>query len=370
MSFPTPIRIIPTSRAAAAALIVAAAALGPLAAGCGRESRAPESTHREVSAAVATAERTQVPIVVTATGSVQAAARADISTRMMGWVRRVHVEEGQTVRAGAPLVTIDDADLRAKRAQVEAGIAEATAVVTNAGKTAARFEKLYAEKAVSKQQLDDVLTGRDRAQAGLAAAQAGRDEIANHLRYLDIVSPIAGLVVRKTVQPGDMASPGMPLISVEQVDRMKIVARVGEKDVNSIATGDSVTVEVTSLPGATFRATVAKVVPAADPGSRTFDIEVFVPNADARLKSGMFARVLLATGRRDAVLVPETAIVARGQLRGVYVLGADDAVALRWVRLGRAEGGRIEVLSGLAGGETLAVAPAEPLVDGDRVVRK
>jgi RND family efflux transporter MFP subunit len=368
MRFPTPLLTTPTRRAAAAAMIAAVTALAPLAGGCGRESRPPAAEHRQVRAAVASAELARVPVIVTATGSVQAAARADVSTRMMGWVRRVHVEEGQTVRAGAPLVTIDDADLRARRAQVEAGIAEAAAVAANAGKMAARFEKLYAEKAVSKQQLDDVLTGRDRAQAGLAAAQAGRDEIANHLRYLDIVSPIAGLVVRKTVQPGDMASPGMPLVSVEQVDRMKIVARVGEKDVSSVATGDSVTVEVTSLPGAVYRAIVTKVVPAADPGSRTFDIEAFVPNADARLKSGMFARVLLATGQRDAVLVPEAAVVSRGQLRGVYVLGADGAVALRWIRLGRVNGGRVEVLAGLAGGEKLAVSPAEPLVDGDKVV--
>ncbi|MHB8079313.1 MAG: efflux RND transporter periplasmic adaptor subunit [Candidatus Krumholzibacteriia bacterium] len=370
MNFVTTIRTTPTRRAAAAALIAAATAVGLLAAGCGRESRTPAPAHRQVRAAVATAERLQVPVITSATGSVHGAARADISTRMMGWVRRVHVEEGQTVRAGAPLVTIDDGDLRAKRSQVEAGIAEATAVLANADKTAARFEQLYAEKAVSKQQLDDVLTGRDRARAGLAAAQAGRDEIADHLRYLDIVSPLAGLVVRKTVQAGDMASPGMTLVSVEQVDRMKIVARVGEKDVSSVAVGDSATVEVTSLPGATFRAVVTKVVPAADPGSRTFEIEAFVPNPDGRLKSGMFARVLLATGRRDAVLVPQAAVVTRGQLRGVYVIGADGAVALRWIRLGNPDGARIEVLSGLEGGETLAISPAEPLADGDRVVKE
>lgn len=370
MNFVTPIRTTPTRRAAAAAPIAVAIMLGLLAAGCGRQSGTPAPAHREVRAAVGNAERVQVPLLTSATGSVHGAARADISTRMMGWVRRVHVEEGQTVRAGAPLVTIDDADLRAKRAQVEAGIAEATAVLANAEKTAERFAKLYAEKAVSKQQLDDVVTGRERARAGLAAAQAGRDEIADHLRYLDIVSPIAGLVVRKTVQPGDMASPGMTLISVEQVDRMKIVARVGEKDVGSVAVGDSVTVEVTSLPGATFRCAVEKVVPAADPGSRTFEFEAFVPNAGGRLKSGMFARVLLATGRRDAVLVPQAAVVTRGQLRGVYVLGADGTVALRWIRLGHVDGDRVEVLSGLEGGEALAISPAEPLADGDRVVKE
>ena len=356
-------------RAFALALPAAALALLNLAAGCGREARAPAPSGRQIRATIIVAEKLPTPVVVTATGSVAAEARADVSTRLMGWVRKVHVQEGQVVRAGAPLVSIDDTGLKAKRAQVEAGIAEATAVLANAGKSAARFERLLAEKAVSRQQYDDVITGRDRAQAGLAAALAGRDEIATNLRYLDIVSPIAGLVVRKSVQPGDMANPGVPLVSVEQVDRMKIVARLSERDVDAVAVGDSVTIEVPSAAGAAFRAALTKVVPAAEPGSRTFDIEAHVPNADGRLRSGMYARVLVPTGRRDAVRVPERAILERGQLRGVHVVGPDGVVSLRWVRLGRVADGRVEVVAGLAGGESLAVSPAEPLTEGDRVVK-
>jgi len=290
---------------------------------------------------------------------------------MMGWVRRVHVREGDVVRAGAPLVTIDDADLRAKQEQVEAGIAEARAVLENAERMAARFERLYGEKAVSKQQLDDVLTGRDRARAGVAAAEAARAEVATHLRYLDIVAPIAGLVVRKTVEPGDMASPGQPLVVVEQVDPMKIVARVSEKDIGAVAPGDTVTVQVTALgEDAAWRVALDKVVPAADRFSRTFEIEARLPNAGGRLKSGMFARVLVPVAERPAVLVPREAVVERGQLRGLFVVDAQGVARLRWVRLGNDAGDRVEVLAGLADGEQIALSPERPLVEGDKVVSR
>ncbi len=360
--FPSPLR--------SAVLALGAGALALAVAGCGREPAGAHAERGEVRATVVTVAAAEVPVVVNAPGSVEAAQRATVSTRMMGWVRRVHVREGDVVRAGAPLVTIDDGDLRARREQVEAGIAEAKAVLENAERMAARFEKLSAETANSKQQLDAVLPGRDRARAGVAAAEAGRAEVTTHLRYLDITSPIAGLVVRKTVEPGDMASPGQPLVVVEQVDRMKVVARVGEKDVAGVAVGDTVTVEVSSLSGATQRAVVDKVVPAADRMSRTFEIEAQLPNADGRLKSGLFARVLVPVGARQAILAPRAAIVERGQLRGLFVADADGTARLRWVRLGREEGDRVEVLSGLAAGESVVVAPERPLVEGDRVVRQ
>ncbi len=355
----------------AAPLLLAAAISLFAAAGCDRARRDAAPVHAEVGATTVAARLQTVPVVVSVGGSVEAAQRATVSTRMMGWVRQVHVREGDVVRRGSRLVTIDDGDLRAKQEQVEAGINEARAVLENAERMAARFERLYAEKAVSKQQLDDVLTGRERARAGLAAAEAGRAELATHLRYLDIVSPIGGLVVRKTVEPGDMANPGQPLVVVEQVDEMKIVARLGEKDIGAVAIGDTVMVEIGSLGAASGRrAVLEKVVAAADRASRTFEIETRVDNADGRLKSGMFARVLVPVGERQAVLVPRAAVLERGQLRGLFVLDEAGLARLRWVRLGHDFGDRVEVLAGLSDGETVAMSPERPLVEGDKVVTR
>ena len=166
-----------------------------------------------------------------------------------------------------------------------------------------------------------------------------------------------------------MANPGMPLLILEQSAAMKVVAHVGEKDVAKIAAGLPVTVNVTSLPGAVYEVALDRVIQSANPGSRTYDIEATLDNADGRLKSGMFARVSVPVGERQAILVPQQAVQPRGQLNGVWLVDDQDVAHLRWVRLGRARGDRVEVLSGLSGGETVVLSASAPLAEGDRVVR-
>ena len=176
-----------------AALLAAAVLLG----GCGSGPDSVAQDGREVQAETATAERTAVPRTITATGGLEAATTVAVSTRMMGWVKQVHVRAGEQVKKGAPLVSIDDSDLRAKKAQAEAGIAEAEAVLANAETMVGRFERLYADKSVTKAQLDEVVTGRQRAAAGLDMAKAGLREVNVHLSYLDITAPVSGLVARR-----------------------------------------------------------------------------------------------------------------------------------------------------------------------------
>jgi len=347
-----------------AALLVAVL----LVSGCGGGADSNTAQSRDVSCLTAPASLEQIPRYVSATGSLKAEKSVTVSTRMMGWVRSVHVSEGQVVSKGDKLISIDDTDLIAKKAQAEAGINEASAVLANAQQMYERFEKLYADKSVSKQQLDDVRTGRDRAAAGLEMARAGLREVNVHLSYLEIVSPIDGLVSRKMIEEGNMANPGMPLLMLEQSGRMKVVAHLGEKDVSSVKVGDLAEVNVTSLTGAVYNVPVDNVVQAANPGSRTYDVEAHIDNTAGRLRSGMFARVNLPVGHREAVLVPSAAVIERGQLTGVWIVDDQNLAHLRWVRLGHAYGDRHEVLSGMTGDETVVLNSAMPLVEGDKVV--
>ncbi len=353
----------------AGALIPLAAAGLVILTGCGGNQESLPAAGKTLQCTTAVVEVRVIPLTVPATGNLEAEHTVNISTRIMGWVRKIHVDEGDLVKNGDRLISIDDSDLLAKRAQAEAAIVEAEAVLANAEKMAERFQKLYAEKSVSKQQLDDVLTGRDRAAAGLQAARAMREEVVVHLSYVEITAPISGIVARKMVEVGDMTNPGMPLLILQKNDRMKVVARLGEKHINSVKLGDVVTVDVTSLTAATFAVPIAEVIPTANPGSRTYDIEAYVDNPDGRLKSGMFARVEVTVGERTGLVVPWTSIVERGQLRGVYIVDENQTAHLRWIRLGQEMPDGIEVLSGLDGGETIVVSPPEPLVEGDKVVR-
>jgi len=177
------------------------------------------------------------------------------------------------------------------------------------------------------------------------------------------------LVTRKTAEAGNMANPGMPLLVLEQTAQMKVVARLGEKHISSVKPGDMITVDITSLPGAKYVLPIEEVIHSANPGSRTYDIEAFIDNPDGRLKSGMFARVEVPVGEREAVVVPAASIIERGQLRGLYVVDKNDVARLRWVRLGADMGREVEILAGLDNGETIVVSAVEPLVEGDKVVR-
>jgi len=322
-------------------------------AGCGSGNRPADAEAKDVVCTTDQSRLETIPRVVTATGNLEADRSVTVSTRMMGWVRKIHVTEGQAVRKGDPLLSIDDTDLRARKSQAEAGIAEATAVLANAQTMLDRFERLYADKSVSKARLDDVRTGRDRAAAGLKMAQAGLREVNVHLSYLDIVAPTDGVVARKMVEEGDMASPGQPLLVLEQTGLIKAVAHLGEKDITAVKVGDMVDVAVSSVEGAV----------------RTYDIEALLDNPDGRLRSGMFARMTLRMGARTAVTVPSAAIIRRGQLTGVWVVGDDDRAHLRWVRLGRNRDDSVEVLAGLDGDETVVLSSRLPLAEGDKVVK-
>ncbi len=348
-------------------MITAAAALAL--GGCSPSSETNASSPKEVRCETAAIQVSTAPRELTATGSLEAETSIMVSTRMMGWVKKIHAAEGDAVRKGDPLISIDDTDLRAKKAQAEAGITEAKAVLANAEKMATRFQNLYADKSVSKQQLDDVLTGRDRAAAGLKMAEAGLREVNVHLSYLDITAPSDGIVGRKMIEEGDMANPGMPLMILEDISTMKVVAHVGEKDISNLKVGDAIRVEVTSLTDAVYDAVISRVIPTANPGSRTYDIEAIVPNPDHRLKSGMFARVTLQGPMATSVLVPRQAVVRRGQLTGVWLVRDDGTAHLRWIRLGRPHGDAFAALSGLQGGETVVLTAAQPLAEGDKVVK-
>jgi len=220
-------------------------------------------------------------------------------------------------------------------------------VLANANKMAGRFERLYAEKSVSKAQVDDVLTGRDRAAAGVKMAKAGLQEVNVHLSYLDIAAPSDGVIARKMAEEGNMANPGMPLLILEQTGQMKVVAHLGEKDVSAVKVGDTVLVEVSSVKGAVFEVDLDKVIPTANPGSRTYDIEAALDNTGGQLRSGMFARVRVPVAMRQAVMVPQEAIIYRGQLTGVWIVDDNQQAHLRWIRLGHPQGGFMEVVSGL-----------------------
>jgi RND family efflux transporter MFP subunit len=249
-------------------------------------------------------------------------------------------------------------------AETELGLAQSTLK---------RYQQLYDRKSISPQEFDEIKTRsqaaesrRDLARASEAQAAAALTQVRTSLANTQIRAPFAGVVTEKKADAGTFASPGMPLFTLEDTRSYRLEAMVDESDMRLVRVGGAVPVVLDSLQSAEFRGKVAQIVPAADPASRSFLVKIELP-ADARLRSGLFGRALFPRGARAALLIPRTTIVERGQLRGVFVIDANQVAQLRYVTLGKPFGEQVEVLSGLQQGERLIAAPGDRDLGGKQI---
>jgi RND family efflux transporter MFP subunit len=181
---------------------------------------------------------------VTASGKIEAENSANVSTRMMGYVTKVNVKVGQKVSAGQLLVSINNTDLQAKKAQVDASILQASAGYNNAKKDYERFTTLFNQQSASQKELDDMTSRYEMAKAGLEGAKQMRNEVMAQFSYANITAPFSGEVTNTFVKEGDMANPGMPLVSIEGASHLQVTAMVSESDITSIKNGMNVKVLV------------------------------------------------------------------------------------------------------------------------------
>ncbi len=291
-----------------------------------------------------------------ASGVARPIADATLSTKLMGQVVEVSVREGDRVAQGTPLIWIDASDLAARRAQVEASIREAAAVVAQAETQAGRMRALYDQDAAPKVQLDAAETGLERARARLATARAAAAEVDATARYAVIRAPFPGLVTSRMVDPGDFAAPGAPMISVLDSRRLRITATAAPDAVSGIRRGDTVQARIE---GRTAVAVVEGVVPSA--AGNLYTVNAIVQNDGDQFLSGSAATLELPQGTRAAILVPDAALVRQGDLNGVRVRTAEGST-LRWIRVSGARDGMVEVLAGLQAGDVIVVPDTADVV--------
>jgi multidrug efflux system membrane fusion protein len=330
--------------------------------------------------ALLTAQRTTVPDYIEATGTVRAVQSAQLSSQVMGTITRVNVHEGETVLRGQVLITIDQAQQHAAYQSATAGlrasqqnIAAADADYALAQSTMQRYQTLYDKKSVSPHEYDEVKAKleaakarRDAAHANSAQAEAAVSQANTTVGFTRIRAPFNGLVVAKLADAGAMAAPGVPLLVVEDPSRFRLEANVDESQIGVVKLGTSVSVVLDSLGGQTLSGKVVEIVPAADPASRTFTVKIDLPT-DRQVRTGLFGRARFPLGERQAIMVPQTALLHRGQLDAIYVVGKDEIASLRYVTLGRPSGNDIEVLSGLSSGERVVAQPDDRELAGKKV---
>ena len=309
---------------------------------------------------------------LTASGKIEAVNSASLSTRMMGFVDKVHVNVGQKVTKGQLLVSINNADLSAKQAQTSAGITEAQAAFNNAEKDYQRFQNLFGEKSASQKELDDQRARYVMAKARLEGAKQMKNEVLSQFAYVDLRAPFNGVITNKFIDAGDMANPGVPLISVEGPGSFEVTASVPESEISKIKSGSDVMVLVKSL-NTEIPGTITEVSSSARNTGGQYLVKVVLDKSDVKILSGMYATVQFPVEKKTdatAILIPEEALVHRGELTGIYTVSQSNTAILRWLRLGRSFGDRVEVLSGLAADEKYIVTADSKLFNGAKLTIK
>jgi RND family efflux transporter MFP subunit len=341
---------------------VAVIFLAALAAGCSGNGEQGEVKRPVVAGlTIAAVAPSRVDDVYETTGTVRSERTSLVASRAMGTVTSLLVREGDSVKAGQLLLTIDDRDA-AQRVQAASKAVDAAAQnKTMADTTWQRYRNLYKEKALSQQEMDQIETQKKIAEAEYERAKAMAAEAETGRSFTRVRATVSGRVTEKRVDVGSMANPGVPLLVIEGGGYTYVESVADEGLSGRVKQGMPVEVVLADV-NRKYSGAVREVLPAIDPLSRTFIIKTGIKDFQAR--SGLFARVRIVLGSRDGLLVSEKAVVRKGQLTGVYAVDNQGVITYRLVRTGAVHPGGIEILSGLNPGDRIVTGGVESAVDG------
>ena len=329
-----------------------------------------------------TTTRRDVAERVMVVGNLIGAATVAVVPKVSGRIESVNVRLGDPVRRGQLLATLEDRELREQVRQTEASLDVSRATVRqreadlkNAQSNLERSRNLFGRSLIAQQTLDDAEARYDAAvaQVDLAKAQGSQatarlEELRINLSNTRILSPVDGFVGNRSLDPGAFVGTNSSFLSVVDIHFVRLVANLVEKDLRRIVVDMPAVVQVDAYPGETFAGRVARLAPVLDPATRTAQMEVEVPNAGARLKPGMYARVEFVVAQRaGALTVPRNAIVELDGTRGVFV--ADGKTArFKPITSGIVDGEAVEITEGLADASTVITLGSASLRDGDPIV--
>ncbi|HTV83561.1 MAG TPA: efflux RND transporter periplasmic adaptor subunit [Acidobacteriaceae bacterium] len=322
----------------------------------------------------------QTPESISATGTLHARETAVISAQIPAQIRQVLVQPADRVYAGQLLIRLDaaaqhaalnEASQAAAAARLQRMAAQSDASL--AAETLARYRILQEQKSVSPQEFDEVEKRSEAAQLRLESCEAESREAQaavagarTQFGYTALRAPFSGVVTARLADPGTLAAPGIPLLRIDRDGPLQVYTTVDESLIASVQLGMKIPVTVEGADATPLSGVLAQIVPAADPSSRSFLVKLNLP-PQKNLRAGMFATVQFPGASRSMILVPQSAVALRGSLDCVYALDVQGIARLRYVTLGNRHGDQVEVLSGVAAGETLVNKPGDRDLAGRRI---
>ncbi len=283
------------------------------------------------------------------TGSIDPFLMNNISSQMGLRISKIYVEVGDKVRKGQLLVKMDNNQY--KQAYVQ---------LANLEVDYNRMKELYEAGGISKQQLDQLQT----------QLEVSRHAVSNLQENAELRSPISGVVTARNFDPGDMFMPGGGILTIMQVDRLKVMASVPERYYPEVKDGMPVDITLEIYPNEKFPGKVSLVYPAIDAATRTFQVEITVNNPDGRLRPGMMCKAIMGFGTESHVLVPDIAVLKQSGSSERFLFVVDPATKVadrRTVEVGRIVGSNYEIISGVEDGEYVVTAGMQKVLDNDTV---
>lgn len=350
-----------------------------------------------------------------AVGTVRSKVSSVLSSKITGNIVALHVREGDRVKVGQLLIEIDDRDGNAQLRKAQSGLREAQDRVEEVDRTIQaaesaekaveadqvlslstynRYKSLLEKKSVSQQEFEQVearyrsrSAELERAKAQIRSLLARREQVLSKIEqakeevttaqifvgYARIQSPIIGVVAAKQAEVGALATPGSPLLTIEDDSHYRLEAVVEESMIRKTRVGDSVGVRIDASEPREWKGRVVEISPVSDPASRSVIAKISLVSSDPKtvtqpsLRSGLFGRARFSSGQRTLIAIPAKAMVQRGQLQGVYVVDSTNIARLRLIQVGKSYGERVEVLAGLRDGEQILVEGQEKVQDGCRI---
>jgi RND family efflux transporter MFP subunit len=291
---------------------------------------------------------------ITTSGQIESQETAAISTRVMGFISAIKVKPGDSVQKGQLLASISNGDLLAKRTQAQAMILAAVAALKDAEKDFERFKELHRQQSATAKEFENATLHYNAVKANAEAAHAMKNEVEAMLAYTNLVAPFSGVITQKHINVGSMASPGMPILTIEGPGGYQVRTFVSENEVGKLKKGMGARINVKST-GKQFRGEISEISPSSRFTGGQFQIKVIVPAIEnTGLFSGMVVSVNIPLNNTPGVqslFIPASAIIHKDQLSGLYTVSEDQTAQLRWLKVGKEYGDEIEILSGLNAGE-------------------
>ncbi len=301
-------------------------------------------------------------------GTISAEQMSTLKTRHAGYVKRILTNVGDKVQKNQTLIEIDNAELQAQLQQAKAGKAQAEKQFEIAQKDLKRYERLKASNSISEKELEQIQLQYQSSASALEQAKQNYNQVASMMDYTNIKAPFKGIISNKMIQEGDMAMPGMPLLSLSSSGNLEVKSDLSESQITKVRPEQSVSIEIPSI-GKTYEGSITEVSSSSEAnGSRYFVKTAFKDNPEDAL-SGMFAKVYVEGEKNMAsnqtlVSVPKNTLFEKNGLVGVYVYGKSNTALLRWIKTGRQMGDQVEVLSGLTPNDKIIISAESRLYNG------